>query len=74
VFGHIHQGRGQEALAWDLIQEGYDFPGFLKVVIMVLAFGWSWAESIFGRRRVERTLLVNAAVGDKEEPMKVVHV
>ena len=74
VFEHIHQGRGQEALAWDLIQEGYDFPGFLKVVIMVLAFGWSWAESIFGRRRVERTLLVNAAVGDKEEPMKVVHV
>lgn len=70
VFEHIHQGRGQEALAWDLIQKGYDFPGALEVVIMALAFGWSWAGSIFGRRRAERTLLVNAAVGDKEEPVK----
>lgn len=70
VFEHIHQGRGQEALAWDLIQKGYDFPGVLEVVIMALAFGWSWAGSIFGRRRAERTLLFNAAVGDKEEPVK----
>jgi Icc-related predicted phosphoesterase len=74
VFGYIHQGRGQEALTWDLIQNGYDFPGFWKVVIMALALGWSWARSIFGRRRVERTVLVNAAVGDSEGPVKVVHV
>ena len=74
VFGHIHQSRGQEALTWDLIQNGYDFPSFLKVVIMALALGWSWAGSIFGRRRAERTVLVNAAVGDNEVPMKVVYV
>ncbi|CZR70162.1 related to phosphoesterases [Phialocephala subalpina] len=74
VFGHIHQGRGQEALTWDLIQNGYDFPSFLKVIIMALALGWSWAGSIFGRRRAERAVLVNAAVGDNEEPIKVVHV
>ncbi|KAN0114735.1 putative rhamnogalacturonate lyase [Hyaloscypha variabilis] len=74
VFGHIHQGRGQEALTWDLIQNGYDFPSVWRVVIMALALGWSWAGSIFGRRRAERTVLVNAAVGDSEVPMKVVHV
>ena len=74
VFGHIHQGRGQETLTWDLIQYGYDFPGFLKVVIMALTLGWSWAGIIFGRRKAERTVLVNAAVEDNEASMKVVHV
>jgi hypothetical protein len=39
MFGHIHQGRGNEALAWDSMQIGYDFPSFLNVAIMAIALG-----------------------------------
>ena len=74
VFGHIHQGRGKEALAWDLMQIGYDFPSFLNVAIMALALGWSWARNMFCRRRAAETWLVNAALGGEEKLVKVVQV
>ncbi|KAF1955581.1 Metallo-dependent phosphatase [Byssothecium circinans] len=74
VLGHIHQGGGKEAIAWDLMQIGYDFPSFLNVATMALALGWGWARNLFGGRRAAETWLVNAALGGEEKPVMVIQV
>ncbi|KAF2418391.1 Metallo-dependent phosphatase [Tothia fuscella] len=74
IFGHIHEGRGKEALAWDLMQRGYDFPTFPNVVIMALALVWNWVSKLFGRRRAAETWFVNAAMGGEKKLVTIVQV
>jgi predicted phosphohydrolase len=69
VFGHVHEGRGREEVSWDHVQSVFDEEcrgerGWLGVLEMVVAVVWG-----IGKRRRERTTLINAAVaweGDTE--------
>lgn len=70
VHGHIHSGRGVEVLDYGVVQSAYErvvcgeggWRGWGLLLVAVEAWVWAWvAWLVLGRRRVGRTVVVNAA-------------
>lgn len=75
VCGHIHEGRGRKDMAWDAVQSGYDFGGFLKVIIMGIAVCWWWiSKEVIGKSRIGRTAIVNAAIREGSSAANIVEI
>lgn len=74
VFGHIHRGRGKEAVTWDASQAAHDFPSFLRVLVAVAALAWSWLLFVVSQQTTVVTWFVNAAIGGENDKIQVVTI